>query len=242
MVSLLTVLLPCTGWPVSCFADNPAPDGKQVATEATVTTKPVLRVAGGQHPLYRVSYSYNFPGRTQVYIGGVGTVGSKGSLEYLQSAETVEFFDVPGGNALYVIKLEHPITFMGSSTPAIPDEAKFPQESRRGHWHGAGPFAEKAFAVLEQHFPSGYRTFEKDTSVCYLTTYTETQETPDGTRTQVSVLISYAAKSNPEDVIFTIAFTTRERRSHTDWRDVTSDVARNSAESFVGGLLNELQR
>jgi hypothetical protein len=127
--------------------------------------------------------------------------------------------------------------------PAIaPDETQFPRETRRGHWHGQGPFAERAFRVLDQNFRSGYRSFQREDSLFYITTYAELPEATDGIRTEVSVLISYPVKSNSRDVAFTVAFAAQERRSHTDWRDVNSGSSRKSAESFVDGLLNELQR
>ena len=243
LFSQLTILLTFIGIPVSLFAGDQTPTGKsQALAEPSVILGAVFKVAVNPNPLYRVSYSYDFPDRSQVYIRGVGTVGSKGSLSYLYSGEIVEFFDAPGGSALYVAKLERPITLMGAATPAIPEETQFPRESRRGRWRGQGPFAEKAFSVLEQYFHSGYRAFEKDTSVFYLTTYAKVSEAQDKTRTEVSVLLSYPATSDPRDVTFTLAFITRERRSHTDWREVTSDTSQKSAETFIDKLLDALQR
>jgi hypothetical protein len=239
----LTFLLIASIASGSGVAEGQAPAGNsQSSPDSPVIFSSVFKVTVNSSPLYRVSYTYDFPGRGEVYIRGVGTVSSKGSLNYFHSGETLEFLDSPGGNTIYVAKIEHPTILMGGPAPAIPEETQFPQESRRGHWRGQRPFAEKAFSVLEQYFHSGYRTFEKETSLFYLTTYTEAPESPDGTRTQVSVLISHPAKSAPQDVMFTMAFTARERRSHTDWRDAASDAAKKSAETFVDGLLNALQQ
>jgi hypothetical protein len=208
---------------------------------ATVNLRTAFKLATTPKPLYRVSYSYDFPGHRQVYIRGVGTVSSKGTLGYIHSGDTVEFFDGPDGNLLHVEKIEHAVTLMGR--PAlVPDETQFPRESRRGRWRGQGPFAERAFSVLDQYFRSGYRTFQKENSLVYLTTYAELPEAADGSRTEVSVLISYPVRSDSRDLAFTVAFTAQERRSHTDWRDATTDSSRNSAESFVDGLLSALQR
>jgi len=240
---LIPLLATSIALQTSRMAGGQASSGSsQSSPGSPVTLGPVLKLTVNSNPLYRVSYTYDFPGQKDIYIRGVGTVSPKGRLNYLHSGETIEFLDSPSGNSLYVAKLEHPTILMGGSAPALPDEIQFPRESRRGHWRGQGPFAEKAFSVLEQYFRSGYRSFEKDSSLFYLTTYTEAPEAADGTRTQVSVLISHPAKSNPQDVAFTVAFTARERRSHTGWRDAASDASRKSAETFVDGLLNALQR
>jgi hypothetical protein len=231
------------GWPLVAMVLAPAcalPEIAGAQEPATVNVGTSFKVSAAPNPLYRVQYSYDFPGRREVYIRGVGTVGAKGTLSYIHSGDSLEFLDAPDGKILHVEKIEHAVTLMGR--PALaPDETQFPKESRRGHWRGQGPFADRAFSVMDQYFRSGYRSFQKEDSLVYVTTYAELPEQPDGIRTEVSVLISYPVRSNSRAVDFTVAFTAQERRSHTDWRDSTSDSARKSAESFVDGLLSALQ-
>jgi hypothetical protein len=241
LLALLLTLAFGAGPSASMSAGTEAAKGSALF-KPQVTFGTVFKVAGEPNPLYRVSYTYDFPGRSQVFIRGVGTVRSKGSLSYLQNGETIEFLDESKQDTLYVAKIEHPVTLMGARAPVIPDETQFPRESRRGRWRGEGPFAEKAFGVLEQHFRSGYRAFEKDASVFYLTSYAEVPPHDDSTRTQVSILISYPAMSDAHDVSFTVAFTSQERRSRTDWRDASSESSKKATEAFVDSLLDALQR
>lgn len=208
---------------------------------STVTINTVFRIASHPQILYRVSYSYDFPGHSQIYIRGVGSVPPKGDLHYISSEDTIEFLDAAKGNLLYVAKLEHPVTLMGASAPSIPDETEFPRESRSGHWTGQGPFAERAFAVLNKTFPSGYRTYEKDKLISYVSTYKEVPQSDDGTHTEVSVLIQYPNSDAAPNVKFTVAFTALERRSHTDWRSLVSDSSKTNAETFADGILSALE-
>jgi hypothetical protein len=227
------------------FAQTQAPArmSEGAAPEGTkVTLGPVFKVATEPVPLFRVSYSYEFPGRKHIYIRGVGMVDSKGSLSYLYSGNVVEFLDAPAGHILHTANLEHPVTLMGGRAPSIPDESQFPSESRHGQWPGPGPFAPKAFSVLERTFHSGYRVYEKEQAVVYLTTYTEVPTSDENLRTQVSVLISRSAKAESPDTPFTLAFKAQERRSHTDWRETLGDPSRKTVEAFVDRLLDSLQR
>jgi hypothetical protein len=207
----------------------------------TVTVNTVFRIATHPQTLYRVSYSYDFPGHSRIYIRGVGSVPAKGDLNYISSEDRIEFFDAAEGNLLYVAKLEHPVTLMGAPAPNIPDETEFPRESRSGRWSGQGPFAERAFAVLNKTFPSGYRTYEKDKLISYVSTYREVPQSDDGTHTEVSVLIQYPTSDASPSIKFTVAFTALERRSHTDWRSLVSDSSKKNAETFTDGILSALE-
>jgi hypothetical protein len=200
-------------------------EGLIYGSSAKVALGPVFKVATEPVPLFRVSYSYEFPGRKQIYIRGVGMVDSKGSMSYLYSENVLEFLDAPAGHILHTLNLDHPVTLMGGRSPSIPDESQFPLESRHGRWPGPGPFAPKALSVLDRSFQSGYRVYEKEQAVVYLTTYTEVPASDENLRTQVSVLISRSAKTESSDTPVTLAFKAQERRSHTDWRETLSDPA-----------------
>jgi hypothetical protein len=203
---------------------------------------PAFRISAPPRSAYILSFDYEFPGRSQIYIRGIGLVNAKGRLHYIHSGDTIEFLDAPDGKVLYTLPIEHSITMMGGGAPSIPDEAEFPKESRHGHWRGQNNFAEDALNVLEKYFHSGYRAYEKDNSLFYLTTFAECPPMDDGTRTEVSVLISHPTKADAHDVPFTVAFVARERRSHTEWRDTLSDSSRKRSETFVDDLLTALQR
>jgi hypothetical protein len=215
--------------------------GATAPAVSTVTINTVFRIATHPQTLYRVSYSYDFPGHSQIYIRGVGRVSAKGYLNYISSEDKIEFLDAAKGNFLYVAKLEHPVTLMGAPAPNIPDEREFPRESRSGHWSGQGAFAERAFAVLNKTFPSGYRTYEKDKLISYVSTYKEVPQSDDGTHTEVSVLIQYPTSDATPNIKFTVAFTALERRSHTDWRLLVSDSSKKNAETFADGILSALE-
>jgi len=154
---------------------SPGHVGAQLETAASSPVKlnTVFRVATQPWPLYRVSYTYDFSGQRQIYIRGIGRVPAKGNLNYICSEDTIQFLDSEAGSVLYVVKLEHPVTLMGAPALSIPDETQFPGESRRGRWGGRGTFPERAFEILNKTFPSGYRAYEKDKAISYLSTYAE---------------------------------------------------------------------
>ena len=216
-------------------ADSPTPP------DSKVVLGPVFKVAADPVPLYRVSYTYEFPGRSDVYIRGAGRVPSRGSFSYFYAGDSIEFLDGPQGRVLRAVAIQHPITLMGDRAPNIPDEAQFPAESRSGRWQGPEPFAGKALKVLDQAFRYGYRVYEKEQRVFYLTTYTDVPVAVENTRVEVSVLISLASKAESPDTPFALRFKAQERRSHTDWRDSLSDPSRLSVEAFVDRLLATLQ-
>jgi hypothetical protein len=168
-------------------------------------------------------------------------VSPKGQLHHIHSGEKLEFLDAPDGRILYTATMEHAVTLMGGRAPTIPDEGEFPKEARHGRWRGNGEFADTALNVLEKYFRSGYRAYEKEESLFYLTTYADVPGVEDGTFTEVAVLITHSIRTEAHDAGFTVAFLARERRSHTDWRDTVSDLSKKRSEAFVDDLLSALQ-
>ena len=91
---------------VGCVASGPiyaqASASDKSSSPPPVSLKTVFRVATQPKPVYRVSYSYEFPSQRQIYIQGVGRMPAKGSLNYLSSDDEIKFFDEPGGKLLYL--------------------------------------------------------------------------------------------------------------------------------------------
>ena len=96
-------------------------------------------------------------------------------------------------------------------------------------------------SVLDKYFHAGYQTYEKDSSVFYLSTYTDVPQSEESTFVEVSVLLAQPKKGDSQPLPFTVAFTARERRSHTDWRNELSESSRKNAEAFVDQILSALE-
>jgi hypothetical protein len=204
---------------------------------AHVTLKDSVVLDTAANGVYRVSYSYDFPGRASVYIRGVGTVPSNGTLSYIHSGKTIEFLDGPLGSSLYVATIENPVTLMGR-TPDLQDD--FPTESRHGLWRQKTSFSQHAIGVLDHYFRSGLFAYEKDTSIFYVTPYQQIPTPSDTTQIQVKVKVAHS-RNDVGEVAFTLAFRAQERRSHTDWRETLSDTSVKDVQAFVDKVLADLQ-
>ncbi len=212
------------------------------SSEGDVKLNAAVEVPTDDGVVYRVTYEYSFPNRDTVYVNGVGTVSAQGKLAYLCSGDEIRFLDSFGGQTLRIIKIEDPIQLMGGDAPDLPKESDFPEAYRQGRWAGDRSFAMVALAVLDHFFPNGYRAYRRAEEQQFLTTFASLPELSKRIRTQVAVLVSSSAGADPKNVVFTVRFSARERRSHDEWRSQLSEKTQAAVQTFVGSIIKALER
>jgi hypothetical protein len=215
--------------------------GIAAPAESDVKLNAAVEMPTDDGVVYRVTYEYSFPNRDEIYIDGVGTVSAKGRLAYLCSGDEIRFLDSFGGQTLRIVKIEDPIQFMGGDAPELPRESDFPEGYRQGRWAGDRPFALVALGVLDRFFPNGYRAYRRSEEQQFLTMFATLPEVSERVRAQVAVLVSSPADADPNNVTFTVRFSARERRSHSEWRGQLGDKTQAAVQSFVGDVIKALE-
>ena len=77
--------------------------------------------------VYRVTYSYQFSRRENVYVDGLGSVPSKGTFSYFSDDSDLKFREAEHGRTLATISLLDAGVYAATSR-----EAEFPEESKVG--------------------------------------------------------------------------------------------------------------
>ena len=215
--------------------------GSAAATEGNVKLSSAVEVLTDDGVVYRVAYEYSFPNRDTVYIDGVGTVPAQGRLAYLSSGDVIQFFDSFGGQTLRTVEIEDPIQFMGGDAADLPRESDFPEGYRQGRWAGDMPFAMVVLKVLDRFFPNGYRAYRRAEQQHFLTMFATLPVVSKRVRAKVALLVSSPAVANPRNVTFTVQFSARERRSHSEWRNQLGDKTQAAVHAFVGNVIEALE-
>jgi hypothetical protein len=215
--------------------------GIAAPSEGNVKLNAAVEVPTDDGIVYRITLEYNFPNRGTVYVDGVGTVSAQGRLTYLCSGDEIRFLDSFGGATLRIVKIEDPTQFMGGDAPDLPRESDFPEGYRQGRWAGDRPFVMVALAVLDRFFPSGYRAYRRAEEQHFLTMFATLPGMSERVRAQVAVLVSLPANADPTNAAFTVRFSARERRSHSDWRKQLDDKTQAAVQSFVSGIVKALE-
>jgi hypothetical protein len=207
-----------------------------------VNIKSLVAISSPLGSLRSVAYSYKFPGRESIEIKGLGIVSATGSHQYLTDTSRIEFRDPNTKEVVLTVPLEKPLRVMGRDELSMPLESQFPKFSRVARWNQPGPFAERLATVLNRYFPSGFLVSESNRVNTVLTSYRSLEGVPEPEHGRVAVIVEQDPDQAPAGLQFRIRFTAQERRSHTDWRGISSETVKRSAEEFVGRLLEELQK
>lgn len=206
-----------------------------------VNLSPVFEVLTNQGTAYRVSFSYKFHKRSKVFIKGLGFVSADSKLNYITYRKEIEFLKSHNGPSILKVPLENPIRLMGKKSIEFPDKTKFPETYRLGRWSHKSLFSENLFKVIDNTFPSGYRAYEENQRNYLISTYNELSGLQNNLYAQIALMISYIANADPQNLDFQVYFKTRERRSHTEWRDEIGYQTKNVVEKFVSKILDNLQ-
>ncbi len=232
------------GFGGAAIAQSSLPDGGRwgAPTSQPVAIHQLLELPSNSTARYKVSYSYDFPSHSTVYIPGIGTVSPKGQLTYWSSETELEFLDRSGGTRIAAVPLSNPSKSMGGSVTRFPDESQFPPVSRQARLKRGILPSDRATMVLGHFFPLGYFPYEKSKVPHFLTTY---QYVPllqsKRTFAQIAVLLTYATEADSRDTLFLVRYQARERRSHTDWYDEYGTETADAVQSFLNGVLKSLE-
>lgn len=225
---------------IACL--EPGSLARAAETEGEVKMGTAVEVPSDVDVLYKVTYEYSFSGRESVFIDGVGTLPARGRLTYLNSGGSIRFLDKFNGQILRTVTIKDPVRFMGGNAADLPRESEFPEAYRQGRWTGKQPFAIVALAVLDRFFPNGYRAYRRGERQHFLTMFATLPPVSERIQAQVAVLVSSPVDADPHDLVFTVQFSARERRSRSEWRRELNDSTQTAVQVFVGEVLAALER
>jgi hypothetical protein len=170
----------------------------------------VAAIRVGRERLYRLSFDYNFPGRTRVIVVGFGEVPAKGSLSYLTPAKTLVFQD-ERGQVLLKLNLKITGTPEGAASK-MPAPEDFPPE-HKSYLRSGNLSAEYCNSVLNEFFESGYRPRVEQSITYYVTAYQNVPGAPQGKIARMALQIStpFPAQSTPGMSSFQIQMIVQEQ-------------------------------
>jgi hypothetical protein len=231
-------------------ASAPAPvvpavpgQGKITGDGYTVTVQGLTKQSSpGTRDLFEYKYDYDFKGRDDLYIPGLGSVPPKGSFTYRSYEPRIIFMDRAAGNHLLDIVPHAPV--VGGSAADVPSVTDFPKEARTGHWTPASDFPGVAQEVIQTHFPAGFVTQEVSNTNYYITGYASLVQPDVQLKSEISVMISQPYNLNGDEVEYHLQFIARDRPRLSSEMRYGSDRSQstvNAAVAFVNGLIAELK-
>jgi hypothetical protein len=210
------------------------------AQQGPVNVRSVFEVPSTEGILYRVNFSYSFPGRQTVNISDIGTVPASGNLGYLSRKREIQVLDARSNAILHRITLANPIRLMSERSLELPAPDAFPKSALFGRWRHSGSFSSNAVTVLGRHFELGFFPYELDGRNYIRTTYQPLRPLPERLQAEVAVLLSYA-KETKRPLDFAVRVKSRERRSHGEWREILSDRTVEALAKFRAQLIASLE-
>jgi hypothetical protein len=200
---------------------------------------PSLRV--GNQGLYRVSFRYDFPQGTRVFLAEYGELPNRGSLSFLTPARALVFRDEQGRVLRQVnLNVTSAPEGAGSKMPAPED---FPPEYQS--FTRAGPLpSELCDATLNRFFAAGYRPRTEGNLTYYVTAYQPLTGILSTKYAEVSLQVSapYTIAGNAAQSAFRVQMLVRERgKLSTTWAEQITPqtmTAANALRAQVVDLLN----
>ena len=173
---------------------------------------------------YSVDYNYDIPGKSSVYIAGLGIVPGRGHFHYLTSAKNLEIDDALDGTPI-VIQTIQETTVVAAKPPLnqIPPIAEFETTHKAYAWKSNRSLQQHLDDLLNSHFR--YLPLEHQKSSTIVTSFAPLAlaGSPNGTIAQVALLISFPHESVPGEFRFYVQTDLQEGRSHSDDFHQTSD-------------------
>lgn len=213
-------------------------------------SKVVERTTPENTVVYQISYSYEFKGRSAVYVKGLGTVPAKGQFSYMVPEPQLEFRESATGPVIATVQLEETFRTQGSESTEFPEEAKFPAFFRSDIWSPPATFPAAAIKVINKYFPSGHNSKQTGQLNYYITTFRNllvpnpnNDSNIRNLRSQIAIILSQPYDSANDRFTYHIQFVARDRpRMSTTWRygDDRSQATITAAQEFINGLIGEL--
>ena len=207
-----------------------------------ISVSRVVALSSTSPALYSLSYQYRFPGRSTVYVEGLGLVRASGELTYLTSDSELRFRESAGGRILTTVPLKETIVLQSGSAPEMPSPDEFGDATLEGVLPRDALFFEKSSRILNTTFPSGYSVRRADDVNTYVTTWTKLSGWADlHLLGQIAVAISHPYEARDSSTRFRVKFVARESRSSSPtWRSAGQSV-NDAAVAFVNTLIARLE-
>lgn len=190
----------------------------------------------------RLEYSYDFPGRTSVYVDGIGLAPAQAHFRYRSRAPFLKILDQEGGKVIATAKLRETGKMRSGLISEFPAFSDFPPAPvLSGIKPGSSPFSSRLDDVLNRMFP-GYDGGEIRQNVHYsITSYATIPVATRNLVVQVAVMVSNPDPSD-DNSRFRVRWTARERNRLEDkWRSLQSTGPEADAVvQFVRGVLQSL--
>jgi hypothetical protein len=203
-----------------------------------VEAKQVIPYNNPQNPLYKISYTYKFDGRSTVFIdGGPGTVSSEGQFTYLARTLTLKFLDSPDGTSIVTMPLQVTFVPAGEASEDTPNESAFPPAGKEGDWPGTSTkfkdHVDKVLNSLEMSY--GFCSAQDQ---CVITAY-KSVDFAAHHREQGEVAVKIVYEDRAGKAHFKIYAKAQEKLSHGSWLS-PEPVVVDAAQGFVQHLLAQL--
>ena len=218
-------------------------NAQDVAARPNVEIKNTLNRAGIDAPaLYEVTFSYDFPGISEVVIEGLGTVRGTGEVKRMLTPQQSLRFRTRDSGALLATKtIDINAIAMGVGTVEMPGEQDYPDVHRSGALRDQAA-ASFLLDVVQKYFPSGFRPTQRGEVIQYNTTYRGLSLKSSQNRAEVAVVIS---QPHDEQGVkrFHLRYLVRDKPRLSDtWRygDDRSSESIREGEIFIGRLIDEL--
>jgi hypothetical protein len=96
--------------PVAIAQQGVSPTDAPTADKGRVNVKNVAKVLiTKDSPALSVTYEYDFPGRSSVHVGSLGTVPARGAFSYIATDKRLVFTDPTNGNVLADVELKETV-------------------------------------------------------------------------------------------------------------------------------------
>ena len=222
---------------VLLFAAGPAVSAD---SEPSVKIEKHILVGSSQGPVRAVSFQYDFPGLRSVHIKGLGNVPARGTFNYLTQDTTLQFLDSRTGKLILDVPLKNPRQMMGDYSVTLPAQTEFPPAFRSGRWTRTDSFQVHLTDTLNARFPSGFLVLRVEGSNAVITTYRDLESVSEPLFGRLAVMVESPA-SPSADLTFRVHVLTQERRSRTNWQELSTQEVQRAAEKYVSSLVKEIE-
>lgn len=195
-------------------------------------------------PGLSIDYDYDFAGRSQVHIDGLGIVSPSGHFQYVTTNTELVFREVGTTSGAVLLRIPlHPTLSVAAKPPLteIANITEFPLAFSAYPSSAVPPLPMRMNAVLGQHFR--YRPFESDGRTFIVTTFAPLplRGVREGVVAEIALLLSFPYDRETGQYNFHIQSLIREGRSHSDdFRPTTDDTIVSAARTYVDGIAKEL--
>jgi hypothetical protein len=242
--SVLAVSAAALVAPVAIAQQGVSPTDAPTADKGRVNVKNVAKVLiAKDSPALSVTYEYDFPGRSSVHVGGLGTVPARGAFSYIATDKRLLFTDPTNGNVLADVDLKETV-IVAARPPLtqIPSEHDFDTAFRSFIWNSASPFKERANTVLGEYFHYLPRISNDVTFLATTFAPIPLQGVANGVLGQIALLFSFPYDVAASQYAFRVQSLVREGRALSDqFRATTNTAILSSGDRFVDKLVGEMK-